>query len=206
MGLWPNVRREDVDEKYHKLVFDGTLKHEQNKSAGDREMIGLWGHSPEPLLHFGRLGLYLRWRSQLNPRLRQLAIVRTGALYEARYVYVYHCRMGIEHFGCSEEDMDIAIGRGSFPEGTIESDVIDLAQQMVTKGTADEKLVGRLTEAFGYQQCLDLMHSIGIYMHCSPVLNALQAQIEDEPGVQKYLERFGEIGVTPLNRLTEAAS
>src|SRR4029079_11710566 len=110
-------------------------KHETDKSAGDREMIGMWGHSPEPLLHFGRFGLYLRWRSPLNPRLRQLGIVRTGALYACQYVYVYHCRMGIEHFGCSEEDMDRAMGRGSFPEGTIEADVIDLAQQMVTTGT-----------------------------------------------------------------------
>ncbi|UZW58284.1 carboxymuconolactone decarboxylase family protein (plasmid) [Sphingobium sp. JS3065] len=169
--LIPMVTRDQVEEKYHKLVFDGELKHEENRDASSSKLIGVFGHSPAPLLHMGRLGLYLRWKSQLDPRLRQLAMVATMKALQCDYATIQHCRMSMVHFGCTEGDVRYALGDGEPRPGTLDEKVVMLANVAATTGNAPKWLVKELHAVLGHRDFLDLAHSIGIYQHFCTVLN-----------------------------------
>lgn len=190
--LLPPVKREDVDERYHKLIFDGALKHEDGKDASQRKMMQAWGHSPEPLLHVGRLGLYLRWHSKLDPRLRQMAMLATMQAMQCDYATIHHCRMSMDLFNCSEDDVRFALGQGDARPGTVEEKVVTLAKLSATTGNAPKWLVGELHKALGHQNFLDLAHSIGIYQHICTVLNLVDiGPPESEAHVMQAAKMFG---------------
>lgn len=171
--LIPSVLRSQVDEKYHKLIFDGTLKHETDRDASSSKMIGSWGHSPEPLLHIGRLGLYLRWRSKLDPRLRQMAMLATMQAMHCDYATIQHCKMSLSHFGCTEEDVRYALGLGKARPGTLDEKIVTLANVAATSGNAPKWLTKEVHGQLGHCDFLDLVHSIGIYQHICTVLNLI---------------------------------
>ena len=62
-------------------------------------------HSPEAFRNFSRLGGYIRSRSTLDPRLRELAILQVGYLTRAEYEYTHHIQLGRDQFGVSDEDI-----------------------------------------------------------------------------------------------------
>ena len=74
-----------------------------NASERTREILGknrnanifrMMAHSPDYLRQYCRLGAAIRFRGELDPVLRELAITRTGILCEAPYEVVAHKRIG----------------------------------------------------------------------------------------------------------------
>ena len=63
----------------------------KNRSANIFRMMA---HSPDYLRQYCRLGAAIRFRGELDPVLRELAITRTGILCEAAYEVVAHKRIG----------------------------------------------------------------------------------------------------------------
>src|ERR1700710_290056 len=71
----------------------------KNRSANIFRMMA---HSPDYLRQYCRLGAAIRFRGELDPVLRELAITRTGMLCEAPYEVVAHKRIG-KGVGVSDE-------------------------------------------------------------------------------------------------------
>jgi alkylhydroperoxidase family enzyme len=63
----------------------------KNRNANIFRMMA---HSPDYLRQYCRLGAAIRFRGELDPILRELAITRTGILCEAPYEVVAHKRIG----------------------------------------------------------------------------------------------------------------
>src|SRR4051795_11824847 len=63
----------------------------KNRNANIFRMMA---HSPEYLRQYCRLGAAIRFRGELDPVLRELAITRTGILCEAPYEVAAHKRIG----------------------------------------------------------------------------------------------------------------
>src|SRR3954470_9227517 len=63
----------------------------KNRGANIFRMMA---HSPDYLRQYCRLGAAIRFRGELDPVLRELAITRTGILCEAPYEVVAHKRIG----------------------------------------------------------------------------------------------------------------
>ena len=57
-------------------------------------------HSPNGLRHQTMLGGYLRSKSRLDPRVRELAIIQVGYLARSRYEFSHHIKFALE-FGVS---------------------------------------------------------------------------------------------------------
>src|SRR3954469_22989187 len=60
----------------------------------DANIFRMMAHSPEYFRQYCRLGAAIRFRGELDPVLRELAITRTGILCEAPYEVVAHKRIG----------------------------------------------------------------------------------------------------------------
>jgi alkylhydroperoxidase family enzyme len=82
-----------------------------NSSERTREILGknrnanilkMMAHSPSYLLQYCRLGGTIRHRGELDPVVRELAIIRTGILCQAPYEVVAHKRIG-RNVGVSDE-------------------------------------------------------------------------------------------------------
>ena len=61
-------------------------------------------HSPNAARAFGGLGQFIRYKSRLDPRLRELAILQVGWLARAPYEWSHHLKIGRE-FGVTTEDI-----------------------------------------------------------------------------------------------------
>src|SRR3954463_8627024 len=71
----------------------------KNRNANIFRMMA---HSPDYLRQYCRLGAAIRFRGELDPVLRELAITRTGILCEAPYEVVAHKRIG-KNVGVTDE-------------------------------------------------------------------------------------------------------
>lgn len=77
--------RDELPEGY-RYLFDN-LSRESGRVGN---IFRAMAHSPRLLHQFMRLGSDLRYRTRLDPRLRELAILTVGRLTGAAYEYVHH--------------------------------------------------------------------------------------------------------------------
>src|SRR5215467_5190960 len=61
-------------------------------------------NSPDMARAFNGIGNYIRHKSKLDPRLRELAILQVGWLEQSEYEFTHHVKIGKE-FGVTDEDI-----------------------------------------------------------------------------------------------------
>src|SRR5256714_13251216 len=61
-------------------------------------------NSPDMARAFSGIGGYIRFKSKLNPRLRELAILQVGWLEKSEYEFTHHVKIGKE-FGVTDDDI-----------------------------------------------------------------------------------------------------
>jgi len=61
-------------------------------------------HSPEAARNFMNVGRYIRYHSQLDPRLREMAILQVGYVTRSPYEYSHHIKIGRD-FGVTDNDI-----------------------------------------------------------------------------------------------------
>jgi len=147
-------------------------------------------NSPNGARAFSRLGGFIRNRSRLDPRLREMAILQVGYLTRSRYEYSHHIKIGRE-FGISDDDIR-AIAAESAAEGSglgeLERAVLTAAREMVS-GLAISDLTFSILKASLDDECLvDLVITISFY--CGVVRLLATLEIEVEPEYLGYLDEF----------------
>ncbi|MDC1084978.1 carboxymuconolactone decarboxylase family protein [Pseudomonadales bacterium] len=128
-------------------------------------------------------GNHILSKSTLDPREREIAILRIGWLCQAGYEWGQHVVIG-KAAGMSEEDIDnIKIGADagwSKHEALIIKAVDELHSDAFV---SDETWVG-LKETYSDQQMMDLVFTVGQYNMVSMALNSFGVQLDD------YIEGF----------------
>lgn len=149
-------------------------------------------NSPGMARAFGTLGGHIRYGSRLDPRLRELAIIQVGYLTRSAYEYSHHCRLGVEQFGVSEDDIRAitrdteADGAGGFPE--LEAAVLRAAREMVTDLGVSDPTYATLDSLMERADLVDLIVTIGFYCGVVRILASLEIDVEDD--YAPWLERF----------------
>lgn len=154
-------------------------------------------NSPGMARAFSGLGQHIRYRSPLDPRLRELAIIQVGYLTRSPYEYSHHCKLGLDQFGVTEADIraisretdsngDGGDGAGGFPE--LETAVLRAAREMVTDLAVSDITFAVLERHLDRERLVDLIVTIGFYCGVVRVLASLQIDVEDD--YAPYLERF----------------
>lgn len=150
-------------------------------------------NSPGMARAFSGLGQHIRYRSPLDPRLRELAIIQVGYLTRSPYEYSHHCKLGLEQFGVTEDDIraisretDQGEGQGGFPE--LETAVLRAAREMVDDLAVSDPTFAVLERHLDRERLVDLIVTIGFYCGVVRVLASLAIDVEDD--YAPYLERF----------------
>src|SRR5271157_3839675 len=91
MARVPYLNREDLPEA-DRAIFD---RLEEERGGPVANIFRTLAHTPNLLKRFASLGGHLRHRTQLDPTLRELAILTVGRLTNAQYEFVHHWNIAL---------------------------------------------------------------------------------------------------------------
>jgi len=164
---------------------------DENREALSRN-INLYravGHCAGGATNFSRIGLWLRFDSKFDPRLRELGILTVGYVTRAKYEWAQHVGLGYQ-FGVTDADLDrlkLELDGTATDLPEIERNIILGAAEM-TRGTAmSQARWDALAAHFNHELMVELTMAIGFYVGLVRVLETLQIDLDDD--VVKHLER-----------------
>jgi alkylhydroperoxidase family enzyme len=147
-------------------------------------------NSPNALRAFQGLGQFIRYKSTLDTRLRELAILQVGWLARSPYEWSHHLKLGYE-FGVSDADIQALIddtaGKAT-ALGAIERLVLLAAREATNDGAVSRATFDALRKHLSNEHMIDLVMTIAFYNAVVRVLASLE--IDVEPDYQKYLEKY----------------
>ncbi len=128
-------------------------------------------------------GNHILSKSTLNPREREIAILRIGWLCQAGYEWGQHVVIG-KAAGMSEEDIDNIKAGADAGWSKHEALIIKATDELHSDAfVSDETWVG-LKETYSDQQMMDLVFTVGQYNMVSMALNSFGVQLDN------YIEGF----------------
>jgi alkylhydroperoxidase family enzyme len=147
-------------------------------------------HSPNAARAFQGLGGFIRHKSRLDPRLREIAILAVGWITQAPYEWSHHVKIGQE-FGVSEGDIRALIdeceGRSNSLEPVAKL-VIKAAREMTESLAVSDQTFAELKPLFDSECLTDLIITIASYNAVVRFLGSMR--IDVEPEYQPYLDKF----------------
>ena len=147
-------------------------------------------HSPAGLRNFNALGEWIRFGCELDPRLRELAILQVGYLTSSPYEWSHHVRIGRD-FGITDGDIRdlIAATRGEeHGLGELDAAVLSASRELTQDRRITEATWATLSKHLDYGRRVDLIIVASFYNGVVRILEGLQ--IDVEPDYQGYLEEF----------------
>ncbi len=147
-------------------------------------------HSPNALRAFGTLGSFIRHKSRLDPRLREMAILQVGYLERSPYEYSHHVEIG-RHFGVSNDDIraitDETKGRPTRLDPLTKA-VLRAAREMTIGLAISERTFAELRAGLDNECLTDLVLTIAFYNAVVRILATMQIDVEDD--YLRYLDEF----------------
>jgi len=147
-------------------------------------------HSPNGARAFHALGEFIRHKSRLDPRLRELAILQVGYLTRSVYEYTHHIRIGRD-FGVSDDDIRALAAETAGKSSKLEplaSTVLRAAREMTQGLAISDETFAALKKDLSYEHLTDLVLTIATYNAVVRFLATMQ--IDNEPEYQKFLAEF----------------
>jgi alkylhydroperoxidase family enzyme len=132
-----------------------------------------------------RLGAVILRDGVLDPKLRELAILRVGHLTGTEYEWVQHVPIA-RAVGVPDEQID-ALARDDLeraPFAAAEALAIDIVDATLRDERADPSLVEQGVAAFGRDGLLELLILAGYYAMLGNVMRAVELDI-DEPAAER---------------------
>ena len=148
---------------------------ESRKPLNLYRMLAHAGPAAEGFLALG--GALLR-KGALDPKLRELAIIRVGVLSGASYEVHQHRRLA-RSIGVPDEKIDaIAAGAGAAPFDELENLVLEFTDTVVNEVKAPDALFEKVLAHLDHRRMAELVMTIGFYMLVSRFLENFEVEIE----------------------------
>ncbi|MBM3567124.1 MAG: carboxymuconolactone decarboxylase family protein [Alphaproteobacteria bacterium] len=149
-------------------------------------------HAETVLDPFNRMGGALLRRGTLDPRLRELAILRVGHLAKARYEIAQHEAIGRD-VGLSEAEIaGLARGADDPAFGPREKAVLRFADDVAVNVRAGEPIFAAVAEFLDHRQMVELTLCVGFYMMVSRLLETFDVELEDKQLLTGF--KSGQVG------------
>ena len=180
MTRLPYLRYDELDDAGRE-VWDGIAGSRGGDLVNDEGgLIGPFNafvQAPGVGRHLSRLGGRLRFRTSVERRLSELAIITVGARWNAEFEWWAHQGLAREH-GIADAVVD-AIGRGEEPlfDADDERVVYAVARQLTETGQLDQPSYDAASALLGNEGMVELVTLCGYYTLVSFLLNAFDVPL-----------------------------
>ena len=178
MARVPYLERSDLAPEHQDLL------------ARNINLFRAMAHSPNGARAFHALGEFIRHKSRLDPRLRELAILQVGYLTKSVYEYSHHIKIGRD-FGVSDDDIRAIAAETAARPSRLEPlarTVLRAAREMTQGFAISDATFAALTKELDCERLTDLVLTIAFYNAVVRFLATMQ--IDNEPEYQKLLAEF----------------
>jgi 4-carboxymuconolactone decarboxylase len=186
----PYVRREDLGPEGQQLwdsIVDSVGDHVVTADGGLAGPFNAFVTVPGAGRRLSSLGAKLRFGTSIERRLSEIAIITTGAGWQAEFEWWAHAPMAREH-GVADAVVE-AIGRGEDPpfEADDERAVYAVARQLRLSGRLDQPTYDAAHRFLGDAGMVELVALCGYYTLISYLLNAFAVPLP--PGAAPMWDR-----------------
>ena len=153
-------------------------------------------NSPNGLRAFGALGNFIRHKSRLDPRLRELAILQVGWLERSEYEFTHHVKIGKE-FGVTDEDIEGLMAETAGKPCKLEplvKAILKGAREMTRDIGMSEATFAEIKKDLSNEHMTDLVLTIAFY--CAVVRVLATMKIDNEPYYKEVLKQYPIPGVS----------
>ncbi|MCC8970206.1 carboxymuconolactone decarboxylase family protein [Bradyrhizobium brasilense] len=183
MARLPYLEADQVAPEYRDMLKRNTNLHK------------LLVNSPDMARAFNGVGGYIRFKSKLDPRLRELAILQVGWLEQSEYEFTHHVKIGKE-FGVTDEDIQSLIAETKGQPSKLEplaKAILKGAREMVRGLAMSEATFAEIKRELSDEHMTDLVLTIAFY--CAVVRVLATMQIDNEPHYKEVLQQYPLQGV-----------
>ncbi len=177
----PQIQRADLDAAGRE-AFDTYVSPGTGYGSGLRGPIGVWMNSPELAQAMFDVRQRVRYESDRDQRLTELAIISTAREINNQYEYTAHEPLAIAA-GLEQNIIDIVRFRKSVEDnqavsgfGETEQVIVKFAREVISEEKVSSETFARAIEAFGEEGVMDLTGLIGYYSFVAITLKAFDVQ------------------------------
>ena len=125
-------------------------------------------------------GAYLRFKSKLPGKLRELAVLITVRHWKTHFEWHYHGKMALTE-GLAQHIMDslVARTRPNFEEEAEET-VYDFVTELLSSGSTTDTTYERAVDQFGEECVFELTSMVGYYCFFSFNVNGFKYELPEE--------------------------
>jgi 4-carboxymuconolactone decarboxylase len=175
----PLVKREDLDEQGRRL-YDDVVSPESRTLVGLRGPSGIWLHSPRLGASMRAANQYLRFGTELSPRLRELAILVTAREVDSQFEWTAHEPAALRD-GLEPEIIDLVKHRR--PTGGLgehEALIVRFGRELFRERKVSPQTFAATVQAFGRQGVVDLSALMASYAMTAIMFNAVDQQLRPD--------------------------
>ena len=183
MARLPTLDRARDLDAYGQRVFDIIVNPESRYADGLRGPVGMWMYSPQMAEHIFPASTYLRFGTQFDQRLTELAILTTAREVNSQYVWTQH-EDDATVAGLEDEIIEIVKHRRS-PAGVgdAETTIIEFGRQVLGGEKLSAETFANAMELFGEQGVMNLAGLMGYYSFVAITVKTFDVQLalDQEP-------------------------
>jgi alkylhydroperoxidase family enzyme len=147
-------------------------------------------NSPKASKALLQLGDFIRFRSNLDPRLREMAILQVAYQSRSSYEWSHHIRIS-KDFGVTDADIKSLIAESTGTNSSLrtsEKALLLAARECVDTQGISEETFKVLSAYLNTELLIDLVLTITTYCAIAKLIYSLDINVE--PNYQQYLELF----------------
>jgi alkylhydroperoxidase family enzyme len=174
MARIPYINREkaprEVDELFSKMESHGA------------DVLNLWkmaAHSPATLKHMVKLGNTILSRTELEPKLREMAIIRVAEILDCEYERKAHIMFGKELGMTNEQVTGIKDWESSSVFTATESAVLRFTDEVTGNGKASQSTFSEVEKYLDHREMMELTITAGFYGMLGRLLLTFDVDLED---------------------------
>lgn len=177
----PQVERADLDAA-GRAAFDTYVSPGTGYETGLRGPIGVWMNSPALAQAMFDVRQRVRYESDRDQRLTELAIISTAREIDNQYEYTAHEPLAIAA-GLEQDIIDIVRFRRPVEDnrhiagfGETEQVIVRFAREVISEDRVSAETFARAIDIFGEEGVVDLTGLIGYYSFVAITLKAFDVQ------------------------------
>jgi 4-carboxymuconolactone decarboxylase len=143
-------------------------------------VLGLLLRHPQLAGRFLAYNARLLTKPTVEPRLRELAILRVAWSTRAPYEWLQHVRMA-RMVGVTDDEIAAIAGTGAEHEWSpLEADVLAATDQLLERHRIDDDTWARLASELDERELIELLFVVGTYTALAMVFNSVELELDPD--------------------------